>query len=318
MKVGINMSKKKRNNNKTSKLLTLIFLLVTILYSIFSKQLNKTFGLTTENTNRPINSTVENSNNNPSLKVYYMGVGQADAIMIENKNEYMIIDGGNNNDGPLLVKYYQSLGIENFKYVIGTHPHEDHIGGLDNIIDNFNIETIYIPDAITTTKTFEDLLDAIERKNMNFEVPKIDDIFTLGDATFKVIYTGTDTSDLNNTSIVLKMTYRNDTFLFTGDTTEVTEKKILNKDIEAEVLKVGHHGSKYSSTNEFLKKVNPKYAIISVGKNNNHGHPADSTISKLTKLNIETHRTDEEGTIIIETQGNGITISTEQTNTNGG
>lgn len=317
------MSKKKRKQTSNSKLFTLILILIAFLYGTFFDQINETFGLMYEDAYDNINTTISNkkesfNNSKETLKVYYIDVGQADAIMIENENEFMVIDGGNNNDGPLLVKYYQSLGITDFKYVIGTHPHEDHIGGLDDIIDNFNVGTIYIPDAITTTQTFEDLLDAIERKNMTYEVPNIDNTFTLGDATLKIIYTGTDTTDLNNTSIVLKMTYGKDTFLFTGDATDTTEKKILNKDIEAEVLKVGHHGSKYSSTTEFLKKVNPKYAIISVGKNNNYGHPAINTISKLNKLNIETHRTDEEGTIIIESNGNGIKISSEQTNTNGG
>lgn len=317
------MSKKKRKQTSNSKLFTLILILIAFLYGTFFDQINETFGLMYEDAYDNINTTISNkkesfNNSKETLKVYYMNVGQADAIMIENENEFMVIDCGNNNDGPLLVKYYQSLGITDFKYVIGTHPHEDHIGGLDDIIDNFNVGTIYIPDAITTTQTFEDLLDAIERKNMTYEVPNIDNTFTLGDATLKIIYTGTDTTDLNNTSIVLKMTYGKDTFLFTGDATDTTEKKILNKDIEAEVLKVGHHGSKYSSTTEFLKKVNPKYAIISVGKNNNYGHPAINTISKLNKLNIETHRTDEEGTIIIESNGNGIKISSEQTNTNGG
>lgn len=317
------MSKKKRKQTSNSKLFTLILILIAFLYGTFFEQINETFGLMYEDAYDNINTTISNkkesfNNSKETLKVYYIDVGQADAIMIENENEFMVIDGGNNNDGPLLVKYYQSLGITDFKYVIGTHPHEDHIGGLDDIIDNFNVGTIYIPDAITTTQTFEDLLDAIERKNMTYEVPNIDNTFTLGDATLKIIYTGTDTTDLNNTSIVLKMTYGKDTFLFTGDANDTTEKKILNKDIEAEVLKVGHHGSKYSSTTEFLKKVNPKYAIISVGKNNNYGHPAINTISKLNKLNIETHRTDEEGTIIIESNGNGIKISSEQTNTNGG
>lgn len=317
------MSKKKRKQTNNYKLFTLILILIAFLYGTFFDQINETFGLMYEDDYDNINTTISNkkesfNNSKETLKVYYIDVGQADAIMIENENEFMVIDGGNNNDGPLLVKYYQSLGITDFKYVIGTHPHEDHIGGLDDIIDNFNVGTIYIPDAITTTQTFEDLLDAIERKNMTYEVPNIDNTFTLGDATLKIIYTGTNTTDLNNTSIVLKMTYGKDTFLFTGDATDTTEKKILNKDIEAEVLKVGHHGSKYSSTTEFLKKVNPKYAIISVGKNNNYGHPAINTISKLNKLNIETHRTDEEGTIIIESNGNGIKISSEQTNTNGG
>lgn len=230
----------------------------------------------------------------------------------------MLIDGGNNNDGKLLVEYFKEQNIKEFKYIVATHPHEDHIGGLDEIIDNFNVKKIYMPNAITTTKTFEDLLDAIERKNLSFTVPTIGEKFKLGNSTFTVIYTGTDTTDLNNTSIVLKMTYQNTSYLFTGDATEKTEEKILNQDITADILKVGHHGSAYSTTNQFLKKVNPKYAIISVGQDNKYNHPAISTINKLKNSNIKTYRTDQNGTIIIENNNNNITITTKKTNTNGG
>ena len=268
------------------------------------------------NNNNETETTVKEEKD--KLKIYYIDVGQADSILIQNENEFMLIDAGNNNDGPLLVKYFQSLNIKDFKYVVGTHPHEDHIGGLDDIITNFNIGTIYIPDAITTTKTFEDLLNSIEKKNMTFTVPKIDSTFNLGKANVKVIYTDTDTKDLNNTSIVLKMSFGSTTYLFTGDATSTTEKKILNKDISADVLKVGHHGSNYSSTDKFLNKVNPKYAIISVGKNNIYSHPATKTIDKLNKLNIKIYRTDELGTIILTSDGKNIDITNEKTNTNGG
>lgn len=316
------MSRRKKKKNYSSKIITLILIILSFLYGSFFDQVNETFGLmydtATESLNNKEEKTKPVTNLSSDLKIYYLDVGQADSILIQNNNESMLIDAGNNNDGPLLVKYFQELGIKDFKYIVGTHPHEDHIGGLDNIIENFNIGTIYIPDAITTTTTFEDLLDAIDKKNMTYTVPKIDNTFTLGEATLKVIYTGTDTTDLNNTSIVLKMTFGNTSYLFTGDATDVTEKKILNKDIKSDVLKIGHHGSNYSSTDDFLKKVNPKYAIISVGKNNKYSHPSSRTISKLNKLNVKTYRTDELGTILLESNGNDITINNIKTNTNGG
>ena len=322
--------RRKRRRKLTSKLLIITLILLAFLYGLYFEEINNTFALMYDEYGNAILTNIKDNNNNNNetettvkeekdkLKIYYIDVGQADSILIQNENEFMLIDAGNNNDGPLLVKYFQSLNIKDFKYVVGTHPHEDHIGGLDDIITNFNIGTIYIPDAITTTKTFEDLLNSIEKKNMTFTVPKIDSTFNLGKANVKVIYTGTDTKDLNNTSIVLKMSFGSTTYLFTGDATNITEKKILNKDISADVLKVGHHGSNYSSTDKFLNKVNPKYAIISVGKNNIYSHPATKTIDKLNKLNIKIYRTDELGTIILTSDGKNIDITNEKTNTNGG
>lgn len=255
------------------------------------------------------------SNNTDVVKVEYIDVGQADAILIENNKKYMLIDAGNNEDGDLLVNYFKDKNITDFEYVVATHPHEDHIGGMDNIIKNFNIKNYYMPDCYTTTKTFEELLDALEEKNLSFETPDIDSEFRLGDALFKVLYTGTDKRDLNNTSIVLRMTYKDVSFMFTGDATNTTEKKILAKDLQSDVLKVGHHGSQYSTSDEFLDKVNPKYAIISVGTGNVYDHPKDITLNKLK--GIEVHRTDKEGTIRVISDGKNIDIETFKTNTNG-
>ena len=316
------MVRRKRKRKKNISI-TLFLMLLAFLYGFYFNEINKTFALMYDEYGNallkdPKEEKEQLVDNDNTLKIYYLDVGQADSILIDSNNEYMLIDGGNNNDGPLLVKYFQELGIKDIKYIVGTHPHEDHIGGIDEVINNFNINQIFIPNAITTTKTFEDLLDSIERKNLTFTVPTINNTYTLGETTIKIIYTGTDTSDLNNSSIIIKLTYKKTSYLFTGDATNITEKKILNKDIKSDVLKIGHHGSKYSSTENFIKKVNPKYAIISVGKGNKYGHPNIETINLLNKYNIKTYRTDELGTILLTSDGNNIEITSFKTNTNGG
>ena len=296
----------KLNMKKNKTLISFLSFAAIILYTLLSND---------EITIEKEENKKTDSNNTDVVKVEYIDVGQADAILIENDKKYMLIDAGNNEDGDLLVNYFKDKNITDFEYVVATHPHEDHIGGMDNIIKNFNIKNYYMPDCYTTTKTFEEILDALEEKNLSFETPDIDSEFLLGDALFKVLYTGTDKRDLNNTSIVLRMTYKDVSFMFTGDATNVTEKKILAKDLQSDVLKVGHHGSQYSTSDEFLDKVNPKYAIISVGTGNVYDHPKDITLNKLK--GIEVHRTDKEGTIRVISDGKNIDIETFKTNTNG-
>ena len=229
----------------------------------------------------------------------------------------MLIDAGNNEDGAKLVTYFKNLGITKFDYVIGTHAHEDHIGGMDDIIKNFEIDTFYMPDVITTTKTFEDVLDALEQEQIAFETPKVDQTFNFNNTSVTTLSVTDDEKDLNNTSIVLKVKYKNTSFLFTGDMESKIESQILTKNIKSDVLKVGHHGSRYSTSKAFLEKVSPTYAVISVGKNNTYNHPNEETLERLQAKNIKVYRTDQNGTIIASSNGTIITFSTINTDTNG-
>lgn len=302
------MSKKKIN-----KILNTIIILLLVLISLAytKKELvdNK------ENTNEKAVSTLKTNSN---LEVYYFDVGQADSILIRENDNNILIDAGNNEDGEKLVNYLKNdLNIEKFNMVVGTHPHEDHIGGLDNVIDSFDIDTILMPNATSTSKTFENVLDSIEKKDYKITVPKINEEFNYNNINIKVLYTGTDEKDLNNTSIVLKLTYQNNKFLFMGDATSKVEKKLLNEDIKSDVLKIGHHGSEYSTTKNFLDKVNPQYAIIEVGKNNTYKHPKEITLDKLNKKNIKIYRTDIDGTIKVASDGNNLKFETLKTDLDG-
>lgn len=300
-------------NKKSQKfVLSLVIFLVAIIGTFYQKKDE------VKNINKR-EEVVNTINYDHDLSVYFIDVGQADCILVKDNDEYALIDAGNNEDGMKLVNYFKSLNITNFKYVFGTHAHEDHIGGMDNIIDNFNIENFYMPNAITTTKTFEDVLDSLDRKKIKFQTPNVNDDFKLNNATFKVLHIGDNKKDLNDTSVVLRLEYGNTSYLLMGDATSNVEKDLLNNNVnlKSDVLKVGHHGSNYSSTIDFLNKVKPEYVIIEVGKNNSYNHPRQETLDKLKDINAKVYRTDLDGTIVATSDGNSIKIETIKTDTNG-
>ena len=309
---------KKKNKSITSLILFIGLLVYLFTSSSFRTSISNAKA-NIDNISNKSNETKKVVSNSDTLKVYITDVGQADSILIRDGNYNMLIDAGNNSDGEKLVKYYKELGITSFKYVFASHPHEDHIGGMDDIINNFDIENFYMPDKLSTTKTFEDMLDALESKNLKYIVPKVNDKLSLNNSNIDVIYVGSDGSNINDSSIVLKLTYFSNSFLFTGDLGSNKEKEILNSgaNIKADVLKVGHHGSSYSTASSFLDKVNPSFAAISVGKNNIYKHPASSTLEKLNKRGIKVYRTDLDGTILFESNGKDISVSTFDTLTNG-
>lgn len=305
------------NDKKLNKLIKIIvgvviLIVVTIQGNLFDNVSNATASINDSTKSDKIDAKVKEN-----FSVSFIDVGQADSVLIRNGNYNMLIDAGNNEDGEKLVNYFKSLGIEVFTYVFATHPHEDHIGGMDDIINNFKIDNYYMSNKLSTTKTFMDVLDALDGRNLKYTVPNKGDTLKLGDANIKVIYPGDDKSNINDSSIVLKITYGKNSFLLTGDATSNVERKIYNEDIKSDVLKVAHHGSSYSSTDVFLDRVKPYYAVISVGKNNIYNHPSNKTLEKLNKRNIKVYRTDLDGTIVFISDGDNLSVKALKTDTNG-
>ncbi|SJZ96117.1 MBL fold metallo-hydrolase [Selenihalanaerobacter shriftii] len=246
-----------------------------------------------------------------NVVVHFIDVGQADATLLQFPNDQiMLIDGGNNDDGKRVVNYIKRLGINKIDYLIGTHPHEDHIGGLDNIIYNFKIGKVYMPRVTHNTKSFEDLLLAIKDKQRKILVAKAG-VKLINKENLKVKIIGpikNDYGDLNNWSAVIQVKHGDNSFLFTGDAEAQAERDLIKKrdNLKVDLLKVGHHGSNTSTTQEFLEQVNPEYAIISVGLNNNYGHPSPFILKKLKDRKISIYRTDKQGIIIAISDGKQI------------
>lgn len=249
-----------------------------------------------------------------TLKVHFIDVGQADSILVQlPSGQNILIDGGNNDDGTLVVNYLKQQGVKRLDHVIGTHPHEDHIGGLDVAIRSFEVGKVYLPKVVHTSKTYEDLLLAIKGKGLKVTQAKAGVKLDVGSGIEAVMLAPNSSSyeDLNNYSAVLKLTYGSTSFLFTGDAEAESESEILRVgyNLKSDVLKVGHHGSSSSTTPAFLKAVSPKYAVISVGKDNKYGHPHPETLAKLAEAGVQVFRTDLQGTIVVISDGKTITFN---------
>lgn len=252
------------------------------------------------------------------LVVNYIDVGQADSIFIktpEGKN--MLIDAGETKKGAV-VDFLNKNNVKKIDAVIATHPHSDHISEMDSVIENYEITNFYMPKVMHTTKSFENMIDALESKNVNVIEAKAGVTIDI-DKNLKCDILApckNNYEDLNDWSAVLKITYGENSFLFTGDATEISERDIINNksDIKADVLKIGHHGSRTSTSDEFLEFVNPKYTVISAEEGNDYGHPHKETMERLKDIN--TYITFNTGTVTAISDGKNINIKTEKENNN--
>lgn len=250
------------------------------------------------------------------LKVHFIDVGQADSILIQAPNgKNMLIDAGETKDNAVL-SYLNSLGIEKLDTVIATHPHNDHISEIDDVIKNFEIGTFYMPNISHTTKAFENVVKALKAKGIKVTEAKKGTTITL-DSNLScniVAPISNKYESLNNWSAVIHLTYGDTSFLFTGDAEELSEKEILESkvNIKADVLKIGHHGSSTSTSINFLEAVNPTYAVVSYEQGNDYGHPHKETIKKLK--NITTYNTAKDGNIIITSDSKNLSIETSNNN----
>lgn len=244
------------------------------------------------------------------LYVHVIDVGQADSILLTSLDKAMLIDCGDTDDKETIINYLKELDIKKIDYLILTHPHKDHIGSAVDIIRSFDIGKIYMSSITTTTKTFENLLDTIDEKQIDTVLPLPGEKFNFGKCDVEVIGPVKEYSDINNNSLVLKVENGKNTFLFTGDMEKESEKDIMNSGYndKVDVLKVAHHGSDGSSTLEFLNILKPSVSIISCGVGNDYGHPHKELLDRLKEIKTTILRTDKEGTVVIKSDGNSIFI----------
>lgn len=315
------MKKIKNRNKVILSLISIIVVLILLAIGVKEETIKDIFNINNVEEQNVIASDTQNELDETQTKknfiaedklvVDYIDVGQADSILLRNKDKTMLIDAGTNEQGKNVVSFLKEEGISKIDYLIGTHPHEDHIGGLDDVINNFDIGKIYMPKRQTTTKTFKDVLSAIKNKNLTITQPKKGEIIDLGQAKCEFMTEPIiDDDNINLSSLTLRVEFGNNSFLFMGDAEKQNEKTITWP--KTDVLKVGHHGSDTSSSKEFLEQVNPKYSIIMVGEGNTYKLPKQPIIDRIEKIGSKIYRTDKNGNIKIISDGNNLEIETEK------
>lgn len=248
-------------------------------------------------------------------EIHFINTGNSDAILIKQGSLSALIDGGENGDESAVVSYLKEQGVNELEYVFATHPDADHIGGLDAVINSISVKNVFVSNGDADTKTYSDFINAIANKGLTPSVPLLNSEFELGSSKFKVLSVA-NTNDPNNNSLVLLYTNGNDKVLFTGDAGQEIENSLDVGDID--LLKVGHHGSKTSTSSSFIAKTKPEYAVLLVGENNRYNHPDSEVMNILKNNNIEIHRTDECGHIVFKSSGNGLTVDCKEGSYNAG
>ena len=252
------------------------------------------------------------------LAVHFLDVGQADAILVVDGDKTMMIDTGdwpNGEHKEYMLSYIESLGIETIDYLVLTHPDADHIGGAPEVINTFDVINCIMPDETKVSATFERTLDALEDNGVNVLLPEPGDEYTLKNAVFRILAPlKTTYTDTNDHSVVLRLQYGERSILFAGDAEKKSEQDMVERygetsALKADVLKVGHHGSRTSSSEQLLSLVDPAYAVISCGVGNIHRHPHSETVDRLASNGVVTYRTDTDGTVVMLTDGEAISFT---------
>ena len=248
------------------------------------------------------------------LAIHVLDIGQGDATLLSKDGKWALIDSGDVDHRPQMKEYLKQYGVSTISKVIVTHPHADHIGGMLAVFQTAEIEDIYDDGVPTTTNTYRTYLKNIKAKNIRYHKVGAGDTIPLFDgvnfevlAPVKVLKNERGEADLNNNSVAGRLVYGNFAMMFTGDAESEEEKTMLDSGaaMKCDVLKVGHHGSRTSSSRAFIKAVAPKVGIISLGAGNSYGHPHAKTLKTMEKYNVEILRTDRDGTVTVTTTGSG-------------
>ena len=251
------------------------------------------------------------------LEMHFIDVGQADAVLIIADNgDTMLIDAGDQRTGGQTIVEYiqQGLGITELTYVIGSHPHADHIGGMDVVLNTFDVGTLLIPPISHTTRVYERMIQAVEDNNVTTRAPAAGDIINLGGAVFTVIHPGADDNwrNLNDWSVSVHMAFGNTSMIVTGDAEHPAEEAIMARglSLSADILRLGHHGSRTSTGQEFFEAVDPTIAVIQVGEGNKYNHPHDCVMERLETAGVRIYRNDLHGDIVITSDGANLDVRT--------
>lgn len=297
------MPTKKQKREIIKQLLIPIFLIVA---ALLYQPVKDFFQLS----NEKIETTVEGE----ELKVTYLDVGQGDATLISKDGFHMLIDAGKNEMGEKVVEYLKRKKIKKLDVLVGTHPDSDHIGGIDDVLENFQVDTIYFPDSRKMTKTYRQVEDALKETNKKRTMPKIGKKYSYGNVVIRFLGPLKEYKDANNDSLVVQLAYGKNRFLFMGDAEEEAEKDLVKQgyDLECDVLKIGHHGSYTATSQMFLQEADPTYGVISCGANNSYGHPHAEVVSRLEDQDVQLYYTDSMGTITAVSDGDHVRMQTEK------